>query len=578
MRARAVFCVATLLTVGLSPASTQLRGRISDGVYTSPSGSFQIAVPYAPGGGMDVIDEAPDSSVWMVSFSDTLCREFIVTERAGPLAGDSLAAWVDREVIPKLRTIGVDLREQRQVSTREGPAIFVRYHHPQGATCMRLGANGKAETMKADADVGVYIYHLRNRFYRLLYVRGERHDLDTTNIRLGPVDTILGRFADGFAVSRRSNHSQAHPKLAALSIGNAFSCGLGTDSIAYCWGAAEYDELMRSYSPTPIAELAFTQLSAENSHSCAIVTAGAAYCWGSNFLGMLGIGSDSVTHSWNPAPVSGGLRFASITVNVYHSCALTATGSAYCWGMNEHGELGTGDTVHRNAPAAVTGGLRFKMLSAGLWFTCGVTTEGAAYCWGNNHDSELGAQTTEGCRMSGVDWPCSTKPIAVAGRLAFNTLDAGSSFACGVTMDGAGYCWGTNAYGVLGSGQKMQKLERSVAPISVAGGLHFTSVGAGSEHACGLTTDGRAYCWGWNRDDRLGVTGKEASAVPVAVSGGLTFTSLSVGDDHTCGIASDGDVYCWGLNFNGSLGSSSLIRNGRIEHLQAQPVKVDPLP
>ncbi len=74
--------------------------------------------------------------------------------------------------------------------------------------------------------------------------------------------------------------------------------------------------------------------------------------------------------------------------------ALTTMGAAYCWGYNNHGELGDGTTTQRTSPVAVLGGLTFATVSAGNVFTCGVTTGGAAYCWGHNESGELGDGTT----------------------------------------------------------------------------------------------------------------------------------------------------------------------------------------
>jgi hypothetical protein len=41
-------------------------------------------------------------------------------------------------------------------------------------------------------------------------------------------------------------------------------------------------------------------------------------------------------------------------------------------------------------------------------------------------------------------------------------------------------------------------------PTPVAGGLHFKSISAGNSGTCGISTDGFAYCWGWNADSTAG--------------------------------------------------------------------------
>ncbi|HYO45922.1 MAG TPA: hypothetical protein VEY33_04455, partial [Gemmatimonadota bacterium] len=113
--------------------------------------------------------------------------------------------------------------------------------------------------------------------------------------------------------------------------------------------------------------LTFTALTAGlGTHTCGLTSTGAAYCWGSNFFGALGNGSS--TNSPVPVPVSGGLAFVQLTAGGFlgHTCGRTGSGAAYCWGDNERGQIGDGSTVDRLTPTAVTGGLSFTGLDAGF--------------------------------------------------------------------------------------------------------------------------------------------------------------------------------------------------------------------
>src|SRR3989441_5929235 len=76
----------------------------------------------------------------------------------------------------------------------------------------------------------------------------------------------------------------------------------------------------------------------------------------------------------------GGGNVTMVDAGYNRSCALTASGQAYCWG---------------GLPTPVAGGLTFAALNMGDFHTCGVTTSGAAYCWGINDTAELGGGTTE---------------------------------------------------------------------------------------------------------------------------------------------------------------------------------------
>ena len=92
--------------------------------------------------------------------------------------------------------------------------------------------------------------------------------------------------------------------------------------------------------------------------------------------------------------VLGGLTFTAVSTGVAHTCGLTTSGAAYCWGYNNRGQLGDGTTTNRTSPVAVVGGFTFARVSAGADYSCGVTTAGAAYCWGRNGESQLGDGTT----------------------------------------------------------------------------------------------------------------------------------------------------------------------------------------
>src|SRR5207247_242978 len=208
-------------------------------------------------------------------------------------------------------------------------------------------------------------------------------------------------------------------------------------------------------STTPVAVLGgltFAAVSAGYAHACGVTTAGAAYCWGINYWGQLGDGD--TTRRASPITVGGGLTFATVSAAYFHTCGVTTAGAAYCWGGNGTGQLGNGTTTGPQmclgapctmSPAAVVGGLKFATVSAGVYHTCAITTAGAAYCWGANDGYLLGDGTTDTTSKH-------TSPIAVVGGLKFAAVSAGSCHTCGVTTAGAAYCWGANDNGPLGDG------------------------------------------------------------------------------------------------------------------------------
>jgi len=129
-----------------------------------------------------------------------------------------------------------------------------------------------------------------------------------------------------------------------------------------------------------------------------------------------------------------------------------------------------------------------------------------------------------------------TSQLPVTTGLTFAQVSAGGYFACGVTTAGAAYCWGYNGDGELGNGTTTN----GPTPVAVTGGLTFATVSAGESSACGVTTAGAAYCWGFNGNGELGNGTTTSSPTPVAVTGGLTFATVSAGGYSACGVTTAG--------------------------------------
>ncbi|HSJ23626.1 MAG TPA: hypothetical protein VK929_03005, partial [Longimicrobiales bacterium] len=113
--------------------------------------------------------------------------------------------------------------------------------------------------------------------------------------------------------------------------------------------------------------------------------------------------------------------FVQLALGPHHSCGLTAGGTAHCWGRNDVGQLGTGTPGEATpVPQPVDTPVLFTSLSSGVGPTCGITADGAAYCWGGSGSS----------------------PEPVAGQLRFSQIASPGGYACGLAEDGV-YCWGS---------------------------------------------------------------------------------------------------------------------------------------
>ncbi len=349
-----------------------------------------------------------------------------------------------------------------------------------------------------------------------------------------------------------------------LSGGQHHTCVLTTTGDAYCWGYNFLGQVGIGTGtwtePSPLQVTGghlFEVVTAGEHHSCGLTPSGNAYCWGYNLWGQLGIGVRTIQEP-TPLPVTGGHTYQAVSAAEHHTCALTSSGDAYCWGNNEVGQLGNGSwggtwpDYLEPTPLLVTGGHTFVTVSAGGSHTCGFRSAGDAYCWGHNFFGQLGIGT--------ATLLPEPSPVQVTGGHVFRSVSGGQHHTCGLTTTGDVFCWGHNGYGQLGTGTVTYQ---EPTPLLVTGSYIYQSVSAGRDHTCGLTTTGDAYCWGRNVAGQLGTGAKtDCESAPAPVTGGHTFQAVSAGEFHTCGLTTTWDVYCWGYNGFGQLGTGTVTDYG----------------
>ncbi len=283
------------------------------------------------------------------------------------------------------------------------------------------------------------------------------------------------------------------------------------------------------------------------SHACALTTLGGIQCWGSDLYGQLGRGILTGT-SGTPADVIGLTdRVAAVAAGGNHTCALMTSSGLRCWGSNDYGELGTGNTVALATPTGVIGlASGVAAVVAGAVVTCALTNAGALQCWGQNLAGQLGTGTTSG----------SFEPIDVTG-LARGVAEVavGGKHTCALHTTGALQCWGYNAEGQLGTGTPSS----SPIPVQVTGlTSDIVRVAAGYVHTCALTTAGGLQCWGQNAYGQLGDGTFKNSSTPVDVTGLASgVVAVALGRGHTCALTTASGLKCWGDNFSGQLGDGT---------------------
>jgi len=297
----------------------------------------------------------------------------------------------------------------------------------------------------------------------------------------------------------------------------------------------------------------WSSISAGLGRTCGIQIDGSAYCWGKNDQGQLGSGG--TTGSSRPvllhAPVGSdtALRFISIAVgdSGQHTCGISVDKRAFCWGDNAQGQLGDNSTTGRDIPTAVDTGLALVGITVGGDQTCAWTPDYRALCWGDNGFGQLGDGTTTDRLV----------PTPVASNFAPARISAGANHTCADSLNNVLYCWGLNGDGQLGDGTNSNRPVPARATTSII----VKALSVGAVHTCVLAqsipgvTEGSAYCTGNNADGQLGEGGTSDKS-QLTKTDGPPFLAVSGGENHTCGIAlANRRMYCWGGNQFGQLGT-----------------------
>ena len=484
-------------------------------------GSDGVAPPPAPTA-VKVTITAPDSLVT----GDTATLSAVAYDKSGAAIAGATFAWVSRDT-----TVAAVDAAGRLVARSYGPVELVAtVTGPLSAVSVGAASPGDS------TSVAVRL--------ALVSLSGGAHD--NCGIARGGVvhcwgEAAWGRLGTGVGYLPWKSVTAPVPAASSarfLSVQadyyqdsrSGHTCAVTADGAAYCWGSESWGMLgdgvhgegipvpMNGKPTTVTGVPAIKAAALGGAHSCLLATDGTVWCAGSNSLGQVGAASFTndcsggdvcVTHF---SLVQGSQRFRTITAGDLHTCGLTDTGEAWCWGMDV-----TGQSASWPAPTRVPGGLAFQSLAAGYALTCGITVGGAAYCWGENTFGQAGMGTpTPGAWLA--------TPAAVAAPVPLVSLAAGVYHVCGLAADGTAYCWGDNEDAQLGATTTETcqvgsgaYLPCSSTPVKVNTTLKFTALAGGYSHTCGLVASGDAYCWGRNERGQLGTGDTVSTKVPKKV-------------------------------------------------------------
>ena len=301
-------------------------------------------------------------------------------------------------------------------------------------------------------------------------------------------------------------------------------------------------------------------------HTCAILVDNTLWCWGRNNAGQLGIGNTS--ESSVPRKVSD-RSWTSLSAGLEHSCAIDGEGRLYCWGDNSYGQLGvsSADTQIPLEVEDLADHGPWQRVSAGGSHICALNEQGQLFCRGDNSWGQRGNGDDENDEDPSI-------PLPADDLTAWLAVSAGDLHSCAIAErddgTGAAYCWGQKSSGRLGNNETSGSTE---IPQEVQGDLpnwDTQLISAGKTHTCAIAnfnSTRQTYCWGNGDEGKLGTGNDQNWPTPqrVARSDDLfsdygpndfdDYLEITTGSDHSCGVHEDGNAFCWGDNIRGQLGT-----------------------
>ena len=292
------------------------------------------------------------------------------------------------------------------------------------------------------------------------------------------------------------------------------------------------------------------QISMGTFNAAALRSNGTIWTWGNNTYGALGDNTTTIRSS--PVSIVGG--FTDWTqVNVSgplagrEMFAIRSTGTAWAWGRNTYGQLGDNTTTVRSSPVSIVGGFTdWIQIDGGRYHAIGVRSNGTAWSWGRNNYGQLGTNNTTNI----------SSPVSVVGGFTdWVQVSGGNLFSVLRRNDGTIWACGRNNDGQLGNNTVV---DRS-SPVSVVGGFtDWVQISAGGRHTVALRTGGTLWAWGRNQYGQLGNNTATGTSSPVSVVGGFTdWVQISGGNDASAAVRSNGTAWMWGRNNYGQLGTNN---------------------
>ena len=351
----------------------------------------------------------------------------------------------------------------------------------------------------------------------------------------------------------------------SVSVGDSFACAVLNDGKLICWGF-NYDGQLgvgvsggSSVNPVNVdvgSGRTAKAVACGWSSTCAILDDDTLKCWGENNNGKLGYG-DTTTRTAPEATavnLGSGRTAKAVTVGYQNVCAILDDDSIKCWGRgiySGHGSISGDITTPRTDVVNLGSGRTAKTVSCGYFHCCALLDDDTVKCWGNKQSGAIGDGTNSGTQYTPTSTNLGTGRTATSLDLPNSGIyNSGvTSWNACVTLDnGELKCWG-NGYATTPATQAAADLGSGRTAKAVSHG--------GTANTCAILDDDTLKCWGSNSNGQLGIGTRLESLDPVLpqIPTGRIVKSMSIGESFVCSVLDDDSIRCWGVNSYGQLGN-----------------------
>ncbi|KAL4239292.1 putative E3 ubiquitin-protein ligase herc4 [Mactra antiquata] len=278
---------------------------------------------------------------------------------------------------------------------------------------------------------------------------------------------------------------------------------------------------------------------------------GSVFCWGSNQHGQLGIGNLELTNILSPEvikdPPTGDIK--QIACGEAHTLFVLNDGRLFSCGNNDYGQLGHDKRVSRPEQIDLLKQQTVVFACVGVSHSICLTGAGELFSWGDNSCGQLGRGVVEPdqCRQ----------PKLIKFPYTVVQVSCGRYHCLLLTDDGKLYTWGDNKFGQLGLGNT-QKFNQPQL-INSLNGIPVAQVVCGGSHSFILSKSGAIFGWGRNCFGQLGLNDEKDRTFPCLCKSlrQQRVTYIACGEDHSAALTLDGGLFTFGAGTYGQLGHGS---------------------